>query len=98
MTSANSAFCVPNGVPASLDFDQCSPRSAETAIFACPSAFTKPRYMVLFAPAATDGSLPGLMLWASGTVRTDQLKPLSVETATPGLLTPFASMQFSLGT
>jgi hypothetical protein len=54
--------------------------------------------MVLFAPAATDGSLPGLMLLASGTVRTTQFKPLSMETATPGLLTPFASMHFSLGT
>src|SRR6266403_982141 len=53
--------------------------------------------MVLFAPAAMDGSLPGLMLWASGTVRTTQVKPLSAETATPGLLTPFASMHFSFG-
>src|SRR6266571_2094899 len=54
--------------------------------------------MVLFAPAATDGSVPGLTLFASGTVRTIQFKPLSVETAIPGLLTPFASMQSSLGT
>src|ERR1700716_700016 len=43
ITSANSAFCIPKGVPASLDFDQCSPRSKEEAILACPSLFTYPR-------------------------------------------------------
>ena len=54
--------------------------------------------MVLFMPAATEGSVPGLMLLASGTVRTAQVRPLSVETATPGLLTLLESKQFSLGT
>src|SRR5258707_809783 len=32
ITSANSAFCTPNGVPASLDFDQCSPRSGDDVL------------------------------------------------------------------
>src|SRR5258707_8235647 len=54
--------------------------------------------MVLFAPCPTDGSVPGLMVVPSGTVRTTQVKPLSVETATPGRLTLLASEQFSLGT
>src|SRR5258708_37404423 len=40
INSANSGFWIPNGVPASLDFDQCRPRSCETAIFAWPSLFT----------------------------------------------------------
>src|SRR5713226_7873303 len=38
------------------------------------------------------------MLLESGIVRTVQLKPLSVDTATPIRLTPLASLQFLLGT
>src|SRR5206468_1376762 len=54
--------------------------------------------MVLFAPAAIEGSLPGLSVVASGTVRTTHDCPLSVETATPGRSTLFASKQSSFGT
>src|SRR6266566_9310817 len=54
--------------------------------------------MVLLAPAAIEGSLPGLSVVASGTVRTTHDCPLSVETATPGRSTLFASKQSSLGT
>src|SRR5437762_4748083 len=54
--------------------------------------------MVLPAPAATDGSEPGFKVVASGTVRTTHDNPLSVDTATPGRSTLFASKQSSFGT